>query len=669
VTGERHLVSATSISDRTTRSPESGHPTKAGVGDRAIRHRIKAVDVFLLSAWCGPASGLLEVAARVICRAIDPTRRLYMVSRHFLWLGPLSSLLFFLGIGLVSSVAVKLSPRAAGWLSPRLICGLAILPVLLAAGPGIFPEAWALFGFGMAIQLVPILERRDSTLRRKLVWTFPIMLGLVIALASYVFLGDRLKQRREAGRPLPPANSPNVLLIVLDTVRADRLSLYGYERSTTPMLERLAERGIRFDEARATAPWTLPSHASMFTGRWPHEVGENWLTPLEQSYPTLAEYLGKHGYATAGFVANVGYCSQETGLARGFTHYEDYALDKLAPLRTSGLVEYIAGTIYQMIPALDIRSLRPLQVTMHDWFHFSERKTAASVRRAYLSWLSARPETGRPFFAFLNLFDAHQEYKLPPGAQPRFIRYPVTPDQIKLVYELWPFVDKMELPPPVLDFARDSYDECLAYLDEQLGKLFYTLDNRGLLDRTLVVVTADHGEGLGEHNLFDHGESLHRTEIRAPLVIVPPAGFDRPSVVREPVSLRDLPATIVDLLGFGAGSPFPGESLARFWRDSPSRNVHVNADAYPVVSELIAPNPARPNRGRSPASRGPLVSLATGKFVYIRNERNGEEQLFDERGDPQELIDQSRVESMRPLLDDFRRRLGNFRRESPRSLK
>ncbi|MGO9470312.1 MAG: sulfatase-like hydrolase/transferase [Isosphaeraceae bacterium] len=662
-------MGVTSIPDCIIPSPESGHPTTVRARDCAVRHRIKAFDLFLLSAWCGLASGLLEVGARVICRAIDPTQRLYMVSRHFLWLGPLSSLLFFLGIGLVLSVAVKVSPRAAGWLGPRVICALGIMPALLAAGPRIYPEAWALFGFGMGVQLVPILERRHSALRRKLVWTFPVMLGLVVLLATYVFLGDRLEQWREAGRPLPPASSPNVLLIVLDTVRADRLSLYGYERSTTPMLERLAQRGIRFDEARATAPWTLPSHASMFTGRWPHEVGEKWVTPLRVSFPTLAEYLGEHGYATAGFVANVVYCSQETGLARGFTHYEDYPLEKLAPLRTSGLVEYIAGTIYQMIPALEIRSLRPLQISMHHWFGFGGRKTGASVRRAFLRWLFARPETGRPFFAFLNLCDAHQEYKLPPGAEPRFIRYLVTADEIKQVYERWPFIDKMELPPPYLDFARDSYDECLAYLDDQLGLLFSALHNRGVLDHTLVVVTSDHGEGLGEHNLFDHGESLYRTEIRAPLVIAPPSGLDRPSVVRETVSLRDLPATIVDMLGFGAGSPFPGKSLARFWRDSPSGNVDANGDADPVVSELIAPNPAWPNRGRSPAARGPLISLASGKFVYIRNERDGSEQLFDERGDPAELSDQSRAESMQPLLDDFRHRLDKLRRESARSFR
>ena len=172
------------------------------------------------------------------------------------------------------------------------------------------------------------------------------------------------------------------------------------------------------------------------------------MTPLRGNFPTLAEYLGDHGYATAGFVANVGYCSQETGLARGFTHYEDYVLENLAPLRTSGLVEYLAGAISEMIPALDISSLRPVQRFVSRWFGSVKRKNAASIRRAFLRWLSERRETGRPFFAFLNFFDAHQQYVLPPGARHRFVDYPVTMDEIRVVYELWPFLDKLRLPPP-----------------------------------------------------------------------------------------------------------------------------------------------------------------------------------------------------------------------------
>ena len=175
-------------------------------------------------------------------------------------------------------------------------------------------------------------------------------------------------------------------------------------------------------------------------------------------------------------------------------------------------------------------------------------------------------------------------------------------DEAIVVYELWPLYDKLSLPQPYIDLARDSYDDCLGYLDEQLGQLFDALKRRGLLEKTLVIVTADHGEGLGEHKLFGHGYSLYRTEIRVPLLIRPPSGLSAPTVVGETVSLRDLPATIVDLLGLGAGSPFPGTSLARFWRNSPSAAADLSRDTDPVVSELRFPNPQSPSQGQSPDS-------------------------------------------------------------------
>ena len=121
-----------------------------------------------------------------------------------------------------------------------------------------------------------------------------------------------------------------------------------------------------------------------------------------------------------------------------------------------------------------------------------------------------------------------------------------------------------------------------------------------------MIVTSDHGEGLGEHDLFDHGESLYRPEIHVPLVIVLPAGQRATGVVREPVSLRDLPATILDLVGLSEGSPFPGRSLANLWRHPSHGGGTVTIDG--VISELPKPNPSNPNRGRSPARRGPLIS-------------------------------------------------------------
>src|SRR5262249_42530025 len=158
--------------------------------------------------------------------------------------------------------------------------------------------------------------------------------------------------------------------------------------------------------------------------------------------------------------------------------------------------------------------------------------------------------------------------------------------------------DKASLIPHFRELIRDSYDNCLAYLDRCLGELFAALHRRGLLDRTLVIVTADHGEELGEHNLFEHGESLYRPEIRVPLLIVSPSGDRSPQVVPETVSLRDLPATIVDLAGLGARAPFPGRSLARLWHTPAPGAAADLRDDEGAISELTGPNPGNPSRGR-----------------------------------------------------------------------
>ncbi len=661
-------MSTTSPADRMSFSSGSARSLASG-------HRLSPLDVLVLSTWCGLAAGWLEVGTRILSRSIHPTRGLYLMSRHFVWLVPLANLLLFFVVGLFLAVITMIWPRRGGWLTPRLLCAGAVLPALMVAGPRIYTVAWLIVASGIATRLVPWLERwswadstdpRPARLRRWLRWSFPCLLGSVLVVAGVVVGEDWIKQWREVRRPLPSADSPNILLIVLDTVRADHLSLYGYPRATSRALERLAQRGIRFDEARATAPWTLPSHASMFSGRWPHELDVQWSAPLRSRFPTLAGYLGSQGYATAGFVANTEYCSYETGLGRGFTNYEDYVLDlrHLYPLRLAALVQWGWDGVANL--SLWLVQDRPA-ARFHPWLKWLQataRKDAGLINREFLEWLTHRPEPGRPFFAFLNYFDAHTPYLPPEGAGFRFAR-PQTLADFDLLDDLFKTIDKARLKPNYRELVGASYDNCLAYLDDRLGELFETLHRRGVLDRTWVIVTADHGEELGGHGLYEHGESLYRPEIRVPLVIVPPSGRPSPVVVPEMVSLRDQPATIVDLVGLAAGAPFPGRSLARFWREPAAGAAPGARDEEGALSELTAPNPSNPSSGRSPATRGPLISLAEGDYVYIRNEKDGREQLFHERADPAESDNRARDEAMQPVLERMRRRLDQMKAGSP----
>jgi arylsulfatase A-like enzyme len=625
--------------------------------------RLGPLDVLVLSAWCGLAGGELEVAARVVPRAIGWSQHLYMMTRHFVWLIPLIDLMLFLAVGAALALVTRKWPRRAGWCSPRLIVALAILPALAAAIPGIYVEAWAVLALGFGVRLAPVLERHPAGMRRWLGKTAPALLALVVLQAAWVLGGEPIRRWGEQSRPLPPHGSPDVLLIVLDTLRADRLSVYGYPRETTPTLTRLAKRGIRFDEARATAPWTLASHASFFTGRLPRELGVRWMTPLRGDFTTIAGFLGSRGYATAGFVANAGYCSYDTGLDRGFTHFEDYVLERPGSLRTAGLLDAAVKSFGQVTLPFDRGWLHRIRAAVGGWFFADERKSAAWINRDFLDWFDHRPEPGRPSYVFLNYLDTHTPYVIPPGARHRFGANPRLERRFEQVLDDWSLLNKQRLPRRYWKLASDAYDNCVAYLDEQLGALIAELERRGALDRTLVIITSDHGEGLGEHDLFMHGESLYRTEIRVPLLILPPSRRPAGAVVGRTVSLRDLPATIVDLVGLGGGSPFPGRSLARYWTEPPAGASPLEAEA--ALSELAGPNPQNPNHGRSPSYRGPLISIADGDLVYIRNQGDGGEELFNERDDPAEAHNLARDASMEPVLRRFRDRLLRDRARAP----
>jgi arylsulfatase A-like enzyme len=645
---------------------QTGVVTKAealdsSMPDRASNRRLGLISILILSVWCGLVAGLLEVGTIVLRKQVFDSDHLYRMSRHFVWLVPLSNICVFLTLGLLGCGVTMVWPGRGRWLFARTLCALALLPSILVAFPRIYSIACLVVTLGVAARLVPALERHDRSFRRFVLYSFPAATAIVAIMGGSLWLADRSLQTRESARPLPPPDSPNVLLIVMDTVAAGHLGMHGYNRATSTTLVELAERGIRFDSNRAASPWTLASHATMFTGRWLHELSVGWFTPLDRVRPTLAEFLGDRGYATTGFVANTEYCATDSGLARGFTYYQDFIFPELTALKMAVLVgralEGFQVLVYFMEDWLESAGL--LLYVQRLWQSLdTNRKGAAVINRELLDWLSQRAQSERPFFAFLNYYDAHTPYRLPPGRLHRFGIEP-TDDYQRTLIEYWWELDKTTVSPKGVAFAVDAYDDCIADLDEQLGSLVDELDRRGVLDQTWLIITSDHGESFGEHTgVFCHGTSLYETELHVPLLIIPPGGSATKQSVQEPVSLRDLAATIVDVVGQDAGSPFPGVSLARFWkRPSPGALIQPQS-ASPSLAEVVPHDVHKRDYWGIPQQLFPLGAVKEKDWSYIRREGNVREELFHLSEDAKEQSNlagdpsvQATLQKMRSALD------------------
>jgi arylsulfatase A-like enzyme len=623
----------------TSRTDERG----SGVGacTQQAKSFLKPGMVFLIAVWLGLATGFLELGFQFANKHLINSDALgaIQLNQHALWMVPVSYGLIFTTCGAFVALLAWLIPkRAIVAIGLFAICFLSVMSLIFVFR-GLTSIAYAALGAGMGFWLTPrivaMAKQRGQVFRRGL----PRLIGVVAILFG---LNIGREELRELQIPMPKPGSPNVVLIVLDTVRAKSLSLYGYERRTSPFLAELAKRGVCFEHARTAAAWTLPSHASMFTGRWPYELSTRLNRPLDEAHLTLAEYLRDHGYDTAGFVANTIFCTTWFGLDRGFVHYEDVALTPLEIIRSGQLGRCLTRTFF---PAISRRD-RP-----NAYFN---RKDAATINGDFLAWLSSRPKN-RPFFAFLNYYDAHDPYLTPPEAHCQFGMTPQTKDQTETLRD-WLRAVKSQLPEPTLTLARDCYDDCIAYLDGQLRRLFTQLDSERLLENTVVVITSDHGELLGEHGSFGHGQNLYREVAHVPLLIIGPHSNPENRAIPEPVSLRDLPATIVDLLGLAERSPFPGRSLARHWL--PMRSSSSTHPDDIVLTETV-------DEAASPLAKGATSArslVADGK-IYIRG-KDGREEMYDVATDPSESHDLIGDGQFKQLLTQFRKAMQRIDSES-----
>jgi arylsulfatase A-like enzyme len=608
-----------------------------------------------LTIWIGLTAGFLDLGL-VIVKSRFIEGDFYRLGSHFVWIIPagVGVLVLLFGAALVLTAWLR-----RGAISLGVAVGLLSFVGFLELCARLPMHQWAalLLSGGFAVQLARRVGPRSLTFMPIVRRTAPLLVGTLLAIMLWSF--GRLawlEHRAAAALPAPPPAARNVLLIVWDTVRAANLTLQGYGRPTTTTLKQLANSGVRFDLAFATSPWTLPSHATLFTGRWPHELRVDWKVPMDETFPTLAEYLGRHGYDTAGFVANLEYCSSETGLGRGFAHYDDYPLslwDSFSRYVAIGRRIYASPLVCMVSGLLGKHKHGTDHVALRAWEH---AKSAAALDRAFLDWLTWQQSRGRPFFAFLNYADAHTPYEIPDRLVPGF---GLRPESCKDVLTLthWNTLDKTRLPIRNIQMATDVYDDCIFYLDRRLEILLQELGRRRVLDDTLVIVTSDHGEHLGDHRLFFHGCSLYRQLVQVPLVMVDPKGISAGRVVAEPVSLRDLPATVADLVGLSRDAPFPGRSLARFWG---KRDGAESLPAKPLLMETGKPI-LLTNQGREPAAKGPMESLIAWGMHYVRT-ANGLEELYLLQSDPEERENVAGLLSAQETLVRFRHELSSLLR-------
>jgi arylsulfatase A-like enzyme len=559
---------------------------------------IEGRSLLALALWFGLLTGLAEVAY-LLKRFVQGV--FVWRGQQALWMIPVAEGTLFVVAALLILLLRRRSERLR---SPTVTVGLlafsSALSFLLLYGR-LHLVSNLLLAAGLGALTARLTGRRPQLFGRLVRWTFAPLVALVVALAVglNLWLGARERHTLDS---IPPAaeDAPNVLLIVLDTVRAPSLSLYGYPRSTTPNLERLARLGVRFDRAIAPSSWTLPTHATMFTGREPHEHRTNWQIPLDDTYPTLAEVLARHGYRTGGFVANVTYTSWQTGLARGFSHYEDYGFSFGEWVRCTSIPREVAGNehVSEILGLDDVLG----------------RRGAPHINRQFLEWVDG--SSSRPFFAFLNYYDAHFPY-LPPRPFSRRFGIEDPADAVRpLRLDTW--IDTRAPTAEESRRARVAYEAAIAYLDSELGRLFAEMERRDLFDDTIVVITSDHGEAFAEHGVLEHGNSLYLPTLHVPLVLVHAPSLPSGVVVDAPVGLRDLPATIVDMLDLETDSPFPGRSLLR-------RLDVVVEPTEPVLSHIrhLSRFP-----DWVPASRGDMYSLVADSLHYILN-GDGQEEIYD----------------------------------------
>jgi arylsulfatase A-like enzyme len=583
---------------------------------------IRASDLFAMALVLGIVSGFFEGAVHMVLQR-------YMLGGvwyQIIWIAAVFNALLL--VAMAAALSALLTFRAVRSRGRHALVFLLVfaawLPcITLMLKAWIHPVAILLLALGTTMAVTRTIrshEQQALTLFRRGV---PIALAVLLAACALIEGGFAARERLLTGRlRTAPDGSPDVLLVILDTVRADHLSSYGYEGSPTPNLDRLARQGVLFEQAFSTSSWTLPAHVSMLTGLFPHEHRVEWLTSKtwgSAPFRTLPEMLQDRGYRTAAFSGNTVWFSREHGFGRGFLHFEDFFHSPIDMVMRTAYGRIVARTVF---PRLGVRDI-------------PGRKRAEDTNRALLEWFDRGPE--RPAFVTVNYFDAHDPYM--PTAE--YAAGLATPRG--LINSTFGIPE--HLTPDDVAAEVAAYDATIRYTDAQLGRLLDTLNQRRRRD-LLVVVTSDHGEEFGEHGGYGHGNHLYRETVHVPLIVWHPGSVPSGRRVVTPASIASIPATILELVG-SAVPERAAPSLVPLWGAEPPA-------AWPEPRLELVHRPW--DEENVPVRLGSLRSLVKWPWHFIDHETLGPE-LYDMVRDGLERHNEAPDPQNQPLIDGFRSRL------------
>jgi arylsulfatase A-like enzyme len=605
-----------------------------------------AGSLLILGLGAGILAGFVEGAGLMIFQRINWERwgPMMHVSWEIIWISPIVDTILFLSLALVCSLISRVARLRVMRALVFLLTFLSVYDWLTLTSR-LYLRACLLLALGVAVAVTRWCGKREGAFLQFWKSNTPwLVAAWVLALAG--IQGGKWLHERNAVANLPTAASraPNVLVIVVDTLRADHVSSYGYARPTTPNLDRLAAQGVRFEDAISPCSWSLPSHVSLVTGlyQFEHGVGsvqpEPWLGWGNKGmggFPTLGEALQHKGYRTAAFSANRTYFSRDLGFGRGFVHFEDYFQSPSdAFVRTLYGREFARIYLKRSEHSLVKRTLRMLGFTSlldqdaegsgSYGGAFGVRKRADVVNQEVVDWIDR--DRQRPFFAFLNYFDVHDPY-----GGPRAYPNPRWPQQNDV----------------------DAYDNGVKYVDDFIGRLMEELRRRGLASNTLVIITSDHGEALGQHHLRTHGKALYREQIHVPLVVWYPGHVPAGVTVTTPVTNAAIASTIMDVMG--APKTFQPSSLSTLWQTGGVPN-------WPDPLSELARNGISDKEDQAArrlvltSSTGAMKSLVTTRWQLITHETMGD-QLYDWVLDPAESDNSAATPQGQATVGDLKSRM------------